>query len=332
MNQSQSQDTDFDELFALILNENGAPPISKLYQLSDMPQVEFEKFMTRWPQVSPNYRAQIARHMADISEENFVVDFSPFAEPFLKDEEPAVRLAALDMLWDSTDTSLIEPIIYLMANDKDDAVRASAAATLGHYMLMIQWGEINQKFEAPVTAALLTQINHGFTPKSVRRAALESISSSGAPEVPELIRQAYASGDPQMKLSAIFAMGRSADERWSQQIANELESDEPEMRVEASRAAGILGQSDYSEKLAHIALNDDHLEAQIAAIYALGQIGNDTAVRTLDEISNSIEYEDLHEIAEEAMEEMMIMGLDIDLSLIDWEADDDDDVPIGADL
>lgn len=325
MNMNETEQTDFNALFDLILSEEAEIPISKLYQLSDLPQNEFDRFMNRWPSTSDDRREQVARHMADISEENFVVDFAPYARLMLKDDAAGVRLAALDMLWDNSSVSFIDPVIERMVKDEDDDVRASAAASLGHYLLMMQWGEINRQFEQKIQEVLLEQIRGVFTPKPVRRAALEAISSGDLAEVPDLIQQAYTSDDPQMRLSAVFAMGRSADDRWVHNIATELESDDEDMRVEASRAAGNIGKSDFAEQLSEIAKFDDHLEAQIAAIYALAQIGNETAAKTLDEIVNDEDYADLHEIADEAMEEMMVMGLDIDLPIFELDENDLDD-------
>lgn len=325
MDMSESENINFKQLFNEILSDDQDVPISKLYQLSDLPQSEFDEFMNRWVTVSEDRRAQVARHMADISEENFIVDFSPFSRKFMSDQSTPVRLAALDMLWDNSSSTFINPIMNVMAKDESDEVRAAAAATLGHYLLMMQWGEINQQYEEKIAEALLEQLKEVFTPMLVRRAALESIASGSLAEIPDLIQQAYTSDDPQMRLSAVFAMGRSADDRWANQISNELDSDDPDMRVEASRAAGTLGQSDFTDQLIEIAKYDDHLEAQIAAIYALGQIGNDAATKALDDIANDEEYADLHEIADEAMEEMLVLGLDRDLPIIDWDGDESND-------
>lgn len=318
----ETENINYDELFEMLFDDNRDVVVSKIYQLSDLPTREFEQFFDRWQSLESGRKGIIARHMADISEENFIVDFSPFARRLMSDSTADVRLAALDMLWDSSDVALIAPIIERMEQDQDERVRASAAATLGHYLLMIQWGEIDNQYEASIASALLAQFNGAMTPVAIRRAALESISSASLDVIPELINQAYTNRDPLMQLSAVFAMGRAADSRWSREIRTELDSDDPDMRAEAGRAAGALGSSDFADQLSQIAKFDDHLEAQIAAIYALGQIGNEVASKTLEDIISDEAYADLHEIAEEAMEEMMVMGMDFDLSLLDWQDDD----------
>ena len=263
--------------------------------------------------------------MADISENNYQVDYSPIAADLLQDESEEVRLAALDMLWDSDKVSLIPTIIEMMRSDKVTKVRAAAAASLGHYLLMAQWGELSLDVEDPISEALIGQITNPLTPMPVRRASLESVASISLPEIQTYIRDAYESGVPEMEVSAIFAMGRSADGTWLPIIENELESHDNEMRAEAVKAAGIIGDSSLAEKLSDIALDDDDLEVRLAAVTALGLIGNAVATNTLSRMAEEEEDESLLDAIEEALEEMAMLGLDLDLSIIDWEENDDDE-------
>lgn len=299
--------------------------VSVYYYLSDLPSDQLEKLKSNWLQIDEQRRETIARSMADVAENNFQVDFSPFAADMLSDPKEKVRLAALDMLWDSDKLSLIQPIIDMMEKDESTAVRASAAGSLGHYLLMAQWGEISLDIEDPISQALIKQITNLVTPLPVRRAALESVSSVPLPEVQTYIRDAYESSVPEMELSAIFAMGRSADPIWLPIIQNELENEDTEMRAEAAKAAGIIGDSSFSDAIAELARYDDDLEVQIAAVHALGLIGNEIATNTLSAMADEVEDDSLLDAVEEALEDMAMIGLDLDLSLIDWDGDEDDD-------
>ncbi len=326
--EEENYQIDYPQLFELLFDSEKRLPISKIYQLSDMPLAAVELFLSRWPAVATERREVLARHMADIIEENFTLDFSGFARLFMGDPSEKIRLAGLDLLWDSTDVSFVDQIIGLMRHDTSTRVRASAAATLGHYVLMDQWGELREQVEDPIVAALLQQLDDPTTDPLVRRAALESVASSASPRVPELIKKAYDDFDEAINQGAVFAMGRSADPRWVPFVSQELESDDPEMRAEAARAAGNIGSGEFSEHLAEMARFDDDVEVQLAAIYALGQIGNDLASRTLSEMSDDPEYEDFYEAIDDALEELMILGQDFDLSLLDWQeraTPDDDD-------
>ncbi len=305
--------------------------VSTYYLLSDMPSDVLEELKQLWPTLDSQRRDMLARNMADISENNFQVDYSPIASELLNDESENVRLAALDMLWDSDRISLIQPIIEIMQNDKATKVRAGAAASLGHYLLMAQWGEMSSDIEDPISEALIAQITNPVTPLPVRRASLESVSSISLPEIQTYIRDAYESGVPEMEISAIFAMGRSADSMWVPIVQNELESPDNEMRSEAAKAAGIIGDSSLADQLAELAQDDDDLEVRLAAVTSLGLIGNAVATDTLSQMAEEEEDEALLDAIEDALEEMAMIGLDLDLSIIDWKEDEDDEGPLDFD-
>ena len=316
---------DYSEILQNLLDPEKELSVSTYYYLSDMPDEHLAAFKANWLNIDGQRRVVIARNMADIAENNFQVDYSPIAPDFLNDTEDKVRLAGLDMLWDSDKVELIQPIIKIMESDQSTQVRAAAAASLGHYLLMAQWGELSLEVEDPISAALLRQINDATTPLPVRRASLESISSLSLPEIQTYIRDAYESGVPEMELSAVFAMGRSADPMWLPIIQEELESTDNEMRGEAAKAAGIIGDSSLSETLAEIAQEDDDLEVRILAVTALGLIGNDIATNVLAELAEEVEDDALLDAIEEALEEMAMLGMDIDLSILDWQGDEDAD-------
>jgi HEAT repeat protein len=264
--------------------------------------------------------------MADISEENFVVDFSPAFRLLLADRSHAVRLAALDGLWDSSNTNVVDPVIELMESDAEQVVRAAAAATLGHFVLMGEWGQIDQQVADRIVAALLQQFHKSETASAVRGAVLESLGNAAHPEVPELIGEAYRHGSEPMQLSAVFAMGRSADKRWMPILLEEMRSPVFEMRLEAARAAGNIGHSDAVPQLAEL-LYDEELEVQLAAVTALGQIGSEEAYELLLDLSEDPDAYRLHDAATEAMEEMEWLSGEIDLAIFDWDGDDDEETP-----
>jgi HEAT repeat protein len=293
-----------------------------LYRLSDLSAGQMEELQARWPQAEEERRRVVMRHLADLSEENFQVDFAPIFSFGLQDSSPAVRMAALDGLWDTDKTIHIGPITAMMQTDENTEVRALAAATLGHYILLTEWHQIPRAATNRVVEALLAQYDAADTPHSVRRAVLESLGAATHPRVSSLIEDAYDSGDLGQQLSAVFAMGRSADQRWLSTVIDEMSSPLVEMRVEAARAAGGIGDSDALERLEELT-EDEDLEVRLAAVYALGQIGGDTAYRVLERIGNDPDAGELHEAVDEALEEMDWLGGELDLSAMEW-ADEDD--------
>ena len=315
------EDKTFNEvLVALSMDERVALPL--LYRLSDLGPEELNEFCSAWPEIDEERRRLIVRHLADISEENFEVDFSDLFAFCLADETEEVRSASLDGLWDTERVTLIQPILDVMRKDESVEVRALAAATLGHYVLLAEWQQIPAGSIKPVIKELLAILDDRRTPLAVRRSALESISSSSHERVPQLIENAYQSGDLELQISSLFAMGRSLDDAWLPEIIEEMSSHSFEMRLEAARAAGSIGHTDLIQGLAEL-LIDDELEVRLAAVTALGQIGGFRAQELLETLAEDQDYGELNEAAMEALEEMTWLGGEIDLSLLDWENRDD---------
>ncbi|MEW5988317.1 MAG: hypothetical protein AB1791_16935, partial [Chloroflexota bacterium] len=215
--------------------------ISLLFRLSDMSAEEYDQFTNRWPTVAADRRHVLTRHLADISEDNFRVDFSPVFAFCLGDASSQVRLAALDGLWDATNIALITPILHLAQHDEEVEVRKAAIEALGHYVLMAEWGELPKKIVPPIAEVLLELHRGEQTDSSIRRATLEVLGAADDPRVPPLIQAAYDSGERANQVSALFAMGRSADRRWLPAVVREMSSKFVDLRLEAARAAGGIG-------------------------------------------------------------------------------------------
>lgn len=308
------------------LFEDETLKIPLLYQLSDIDVTDLATLQARWPQVPEDRRREIARHLADLTEENFTIDYAPLFTFLLADPLAAVRVAALDGLWDATDVSLIAPILHLVEEDGETAVRVAAAATLAHYVLLCEWGQLPPFVTGRIVPRLLAEYDKVETATAVKRAALEAIAAANHPRVPSLIEEAYEDRDHEMQLSAVFAMGNSADLRWLPIVLQELESPEAEMRAEAARAAGQLGSSDAVPELAELTLDED-VDVALAAVVALGQIGGEEPTRILSELLDDPDAEPLYEAIEEALEEMSWFSGNFDL--LDFDADDADDAGMG---
>jgi len=295
----------------------GPAPVSipLLFRLSDMAPEEMDAFCRFWPQQDGERRRVIIRHLTDLSEENYQVDFSPVFAFCLQDEWPDVRLAALDGLDETENPTYIPPIIARMTDDEDEEVRSLAAATLGHFLLLAEWKQLPAQAVQPAVEALLAQYQAAGTPAAVKRAVLESLGSTTDDRIPALIRDAYQSGRERLQVSAIFAMGRSTDSQWLSIIRQELTNPLVRMRLEAVQAAGGLGDEALVPVLIDL-LSDEELEIQLAAVAALGQIGGDLAYDYLTELADDPEVEELHEAIQEALEEMDWLGGNIDLTLL----------------
>jgi HEAT repeat protein len=306
-----------------ILASGEAIPVYRLYQLSDMSSEDLDKFAAIWQDLDDERRRIVIRHMADISEGDYQVDYCEVFAYCLADPSPPVRIAALDGLSDSERSSLIEPILDMAQNDPDLEVRRLAAATLGHYVILGEWDVIPLKHTEPIVEGLLSILEDDNSDPPVRRAALESISSNPHVKIPGLIEQAYDSGDSKKQISAIFAMGQSADPRWLSIIQDEMQSPYEEMRIEAVRAAGSIGKSELIADVADL-ITDDDLEVGLAAIAAIGEIGTELGQKILLDMADDPYMEELHPAIGEALEQLSWLDDGFDFDRLDWENDSDD--------
>lgn len=314
----------FEELLEAIFSRRNVP-IHLLYRLSDLTPSESDTFFARWHVTEDARRRSVARHMADLSEENYIVDFAPLFGEMLSDPAGDVRLAALDGLWDCSNMALLPPIIGLMVNDENTQVRSLAAATLGHFVLMAEWGQIDIHAGEQAVEALLSVNADPLLPDDVRRATVESLGASGDTRVPAIIHKAYYEGDDELQLAAVFAMGRSADARWLPIVMEEMDSLQDEMRTEAARAAGGIGHSDAVDRLIDL-IDDDELEVRLAALTSLGQIGSELAVEALRrKMDDPYATDEEREAAESSLEEAVWLAGEMDFSLLSWDDEEGDD-------
>jgi HEAT repeat protein len=86
----------------------------------------------------------------------------------------------------------------------------------------------------------------------VRRRALESLGYSSHAEVPDLLRAACSRPEAAWQESAMFAMGKSADDQWQNLVLANLEHDDPKVRLQAVHASGELGLQQARQVLLQI--------------------------------------------------------------------------------
>jgi len=111
-------------------------------------------------------------------------------------------------------------------------------------------------------------------------------------------------------VAPVFAMGRSADQRWSKPVLAELESRDPAMRFEATASAGELGLVAAVQRLVQL-MDDADSSISEAAALALGKIGGRAAKRALEEALLGSD-ERLTQAAEEALEELTFNNFDFE--------------------
>ena len=233
-----------------------------------------------WYTLEADTRRRVILALGEAAETNFELDFSRIGVLALADGSPAVRELAIELLWEDESPELMQILLTMAEGDEENTVRASAASALGRFVLLGEMEEVPLALLKQAQSLLLGLYNNPREDLEVRRRALEAVANSSLDAVEQAISEAYNSDELRMQVSAVFAMGRSADERWGSIVLEELESDEDELRYEAARAAGELELEEAVPMLARIAYDDD-VEIRDVAIWALGEIGGRESLRVL---------------------------------------------------
>jgi HEAT repeat protein len=298
--------------------------VAGLYALSGTDKAQLEQVKTVWNTLPDDRRAAIMRHLVEIGEENFETDFNAVFRLGLIDSDPAVRVAAINGLWEEAeDPGLITPLLNLLQTDQNDLVRAAAASALAQFVYAGELDELPADKVKPILTALKATFRNALEPIEVRRRALEALGYLGDDEVHQMIAQAYQHNTDLMRQSALFAMGRSLDaERWGATVIAELTAPEPEMRYEAARAAGEMEYTPAVKALGDL-LEDVDEDVQLMTVWALGQVGGDKAKKLLLAVMDS-EADHLYEVAEDALAELEFKTDNLDFSLFDFDDDEED--------
>lgn len=305
-------------------------PSKLLYQFSDFSPSEQKTLASCWSKVPLQRRQTFLQDLVSLAENDPVLMYESVARIALEDEDSDVCVSAIDLLFDSEDHHLIPVYLRLLADQtRNEAVRAAVANALGPYVYM---GEV-EKIRAEVLHEIENALLHAYNEDEselVKRRALEALGYSSREEIPQMLRKAAAMQDELWLESAMFAMGRSADEQWESSVMENIEHENLAVRIQAVHAAGELGLKKARKSLLREigVVDDDELRHEI--IWALAQIGGEGVERKLDSLLASAEDDDEIAFLEEAMELLNFTegGEEMDLISIPWgqtdvEADED---------
>ncbi|MBM3934546.1 MAG: HEAT repeat domain-containing protein [SAR202 cluster bacterium] len=253
---------------------------SELLLLSGLTPEEVVEFRVAWPAVPQDRNMEIMGKLIELSEDNLELDFSAIFMSCLEDKDPGVRERAAKGLWDCDDRSVIRPLIGLMVDDPASTVRAAACMSLRRFATLAREGKLMSRDAQRIKDALMAVINRQGEDIEVRRRAIEAVASFDVPEIDEIIRDAYHSGDIKLKQSSIYAMGQSGNTKWLPTILDEMHHELPEIRYECACAFGLIGEEATVPHLIRL-VQDTDAQVQLASIQSLGEIGGPLAKQAL---------------------------------------------------
>jgi HEAT repeat protein len=312
-----------DVLDALLDRENPFPP-TYLHRFSDLPPAEVIEFKKVFPRVEVARRRALLEDLEQLADADPLVLVENLGYLALEDEDAQVRAAGIRLLWDVEDKTLAPILIQIMRQDPDVQVRATAATALGIFVYLGEVEEIPEDVSTEVEESLL-EVANSKEDALVRRRVIESLGFSGRSEVLDLIKAAYKQKDTEWIESALFAMGRSADQAWQDDILAMFEHTKATVQSEAIQAAGELQLDAAREPLLTILENnEDDEDVRTAAIWSLAQIGGEGVRPALEGLIETSEDDDEVSFIEEALEILDFTEEMSGFDLLEIGVDDED--------
>ncbi|MEX0783565.1 MAG: HEAT repeat domain-containing protein [Dehalococcoidia bacterium] len=265
--------------------------VAQIALLSDLSPDEAKPLSAGWQRIPADAKEALLDEAIVLAEGDVGLNFRRLAEIGLEDPESTVRISAIAGLWESRERDTARRLVLMLGTDPEEAVRAAAAGSLREFVLARELGQFDTEVGDDVVEALRTAFEDRTEALNVRAAAIEALGSRSLPWVATAISDAYYDDDRTLRISALRAMGDSADTRWFELLEDDLESSEPDVRFEAAAAVGEIGNEGGAVLLAPL-LEDVDQTVLVAAIRALGAIGGDASIELLEEFLAAREDDD----------------------------------------
>ncbi len=283
---------------------------------------------SEWLTLPTPRRQEVVLRLLELSDDTFELNFDDIFVACLDDPDDQVRTTVACGIYDDENPLVLQRLLAA-ADDPAPSVREAVMLQLSRYAYEASIEELPEEQNEEIHDTLLRIITDPEQPTDVHRRAVEAIgyfSTSLAAQ--NAVARAYAHPDPAMRGSALLAMGRSMLPRWCDTIVAALGSDNAQIRFDAAHAVGEF--ADQGEAMLEDLLpliNDDDSEVAQAAIWALGQMGSEAALKILQRLANS-DNEVLAVAAHEALEDVLLgdfFGAAFDIGSMDDEYLDEDD-------
>jgi HEAT repeat protein len=312
----------FQKVIDALLTNGPEFPRRYLQEFSDIRPTDLRSLMDSWSAIELKRKLTLLDELDALAESDTLVSFDDFASSLLTDPDPQVRVRAIRLLDEAEDVKLVPSFLDMLKNDQDLNVRVQAATALNLFVDLGELEEIPESIYHQVEDALLMTIT-GEDDVRVRRAALESLGYSSREEVTTLIQSSFQREDPHWKVSALTAMGRSADDRWADEVTRSLVSENDNVRRAAVQAAGDLSLRSARSLLLRMLNEEEDSVVLNAVIWSLSQIGGEDVRTYLENILDQLEDEEQIAFLEEALDNLAFTE-DLDrFDLLAFDPDDD---------
>lgn len=277
---------------------------------SDMTRNDARRLGQVWKDLPEESRVTIAEHVFAIGEDDLMLDFLRFYRLLLDDASAAVRQIAATALRPYEDESLIEPLTKVATSDPESEVRIAAVEALGAFVMQAEFGMLEPKAVKAVNKALASIMTDVAAPQRLRAAALVALAVRGEDaQVAKTIAAFHGSGEPDLHLGAVQAMGRSGADRWLPLLETALRSADPDERQSA--AASLANYEDDAVPMLTMAVREDQeAPVRLEAIQSLGTIGGRQALESLQALREYVSDDEVEAVDIAMGEAEALIGLE----------------------
>lgn len=323
----------FQKVLDTLLSDRKDFPRRYLQEFSDIGTLELKTLLDVWPRVALTRKLTLLEDLIVLADNDTLVSFDDFARALLTDPDPQVRARSIRLLNENESVDLIPSYLDMLKNDPDVNVRAESARILNLFVDLGELEEIPDTLYHQVEDALLSSAASEDDVR-VRRVALESLGFSSRPEVATLIESSFHREDPNWKVSSLVAMGRSADERWADDVTRSLVNEDDRIRRAAVQAAGELSLKSARPLLLKMLGEEEDDSVLSSVIWSLSQIGGEDVRTYLENLLDQVEDEEQIAFLEEALDNLAftedldrfdLFSFDADDELVEIEDDEDDE-------
>ncbi|MBI9048551.1 MAG: HEAT repeat domain-containing protein [Anaerolineaceae bacterium] len=276
-------------------------------QFSDLPASDLDIFSRFWKTGTIQRKLDFFEGLELTAASETLVSYEALGMMLIHDPAPAIRKAAIELLWESEDYRFADELFQIAKDDADISVQIAAVRALGTYVYLGELDKFSDHKKEAIENYLL-EVIHSDEIGYKRQKALESLGYSCLDEIPDLIQKAVDSHDQDWLLSALIAMGRTVDEQWEPYVLENLDHQDTEIQLEAMRTAGELEIGAAVEFLVAFIEDSDEISDEYftTIVWALSQIGGDTTIELINTLLENAQSEEDIEFLENALDNLEI--------------------------
>jgi hypothetical protein len=296
------------EFLDTVPNEEGSQfTYAGLSELSGLSTDEALDLAEAWEEWSESRLVNFLHRLVGLSEDNTLLEFDTVFKQALSIESAPGRKLALSGLAECDDRALVTPLLKMVKSDPADEVREDATLALARFAALGVAGKLPKRDIQKIGSSLDEILANARETDGVRRRALEASATLGVSNVDVLIKAAFDSGDVEEVKSALYSMGLTSNQAWLPQVLEQIASESPELRFEAARALGEIGEEPHVIQLAELLEDADPVVA-VAAIGSLARIGGEAAMKLIQKGTES-EHTLVAEASQTALREIKMENI-----------------------